>query len=117
MRGAGVTSTAGIQTLSKLQESTDIARERVRTGEITSGTAQNLLQQQTLADLQTRQLQGFQQGRFGAAQLSFQQQELDTQLRIAQLMGRYGQQAGQQQLLGTVAGAGIGALGSYLGRP
>lgn len=106
-RGAGVESTAGIQKLGQQQESADIVRERVRTGEVTSGQAQNILQQRLLGNQQSQILEGIQRGQFGEGQLRFQQQDLNTQIQLANLAGRYGQQAGQQQLLGQLGTLGI----------
>lgn len=108
-RGPGEFSTAGIQKFGQLQESEAIIEDAIRRGEITAGQAINLQQQQTTAGIQSQILQSFQTGRFGAADIGLRQQDLETQLRIAELFGGFGREAGRQELFGSVIEAGIPA--------
>lgn len=116
-RGPGATSTPGIQNIQRQRESDAVLRESIAGGEITAGQAINFQQLQQSSNVQNQLLQNLQGGRFGAAQiglgqgqLGLGQQDLNTQLQIANILSRSGRTAGQQQLLGTVAGAIIPSL-------
>jgi hypothetical protein len=101
-RGPGEFSTPGIQKFGQLQESEAIIEDAIRRGEITAAQGINLQQQQTTAGIQSDILRSIQTGRFGAADIGFRQQDLETQLKIAEMSGRFGQKASEQELIGSV---------------
>jgi hypothetical protein len=109
-RGAGAQSTSGAQQLALNRRTNELLREQISQGRLSGAGAINLQQQQLGGQLQNQLFQGLQQGRLGAGQLGLQQQGQATQLQLAQLLGQFGQQAGQQQLLGTIGGAAIPGL-------
>lgn len=105
LRTSGVRSTSGANIISNVQSSNALLREQIRRGEISSGQTNVLQQTQSQSDILNRILQGQTRNKFQTAQLGLQQQDLNTQLQIANLLGRQGAQAGQQQLIGQIVGA------------
>jgi hypothetical protein len=110
LRGAGLGSTSGSQQIALQEQTNALLRDAIRRGEITSGQAISLQQQQLGSNIQNQLLQNISSNRFRGAQLNLQQQGLNQELQIANLLAQQGRRAGQQELLGTVAGAAIPGL-------
>jgi hypothetical protein len=106
-RGPGAQSTPGIQLLSEQQTGANIAREAARHGQLTTGLGQNMLMQQQTAGMRAAPLQTVQQHLFN---IGAGQQQLATQLQLANIMGQYGQQAAHTQGVYGLGGTILGGL-------
>jgi hypothetical protein len=106
-RGSGAQSTPGIQLLAEQQTGANIAREAARQGQLTTGLGQNMLMQQQTAGMRAAPLQTVQQylGSIGVGQ-----QQLATQLQLANIMGQYGQQAAHTQGIYGLGGTILGGI-------
>jgi hypothetical protein len=118
-------STPGIQAMSEFQKKAEELREQARTGEMNTGTALALNQ---MGFLQTSKAQdsslfssipgrwGNVAQQYGTAQQPYQYYNgLNAQIASQNAQNSNNQSAGLMGGIGSLAGAGMGALGNYMG--